>query len=80
MRVYFPARHVQVQAILGVAFVQHVGWTQRFSSDRTPEGPRLRRPLPSDVGITMGLDARIGGEHLALVPSFRFWRLVACTD
>ena len=34
-------------------------------------GPRLEHQLDTNVGITFGCDARIGGRHVALQPYFR---------
>ena len=68
-------RHVQFNPLGGVGFIQHWGWSQNIAVNHVPVvRPRQRRNLPTDVGVTLGFDVRVGGEHFAVVPSFRFWR------
>lgn len=70
-----PWRRVQLNPVGGIGVVQHSGWSQLTAVDDVLiASNRHRRDLPTDVGVTMGFDVRIGGEHLALMPSFRFWR------
>jgi len=75
-------RRVQFNPLAGVAFVQHWGWSQLIARNDSPltnpidtpvSAPRIRRHLPTDTGITLGFDVRIGSEHVAVVPSYRLW-------
>jgi hypothetical protein len=63
-------RRVQLNPVGGIGIVQHSGWSQLIAVNDAPVvSTRLRRDLPTDVGVTMGFDVRIGGERLALMPS-----------
>jgi hypothetical protein len=73
----WPGRRVQFNPLGGVGIVQHAGWSQLIAVHDVPVcATRLRRDLPTDAGVTMGFDVRVGGEHVAVVPSFRLWRRV----
>lgn len=80
MRFHVPAnRSVHLEPLAGLAFVQHQRWSQTeyFQYWLTPQqqtivGPRVRDDLPARLGLTAGLDVRVGGRHMAVVPSFRF--------
>jgi hypothetical protein len=69
---------VHLEPLVGLAFIQHQRWSQTeyFQYWLTPQqqlliGPRERADLPSRIGLTTGADLRLGGRHVAVLPSFR---------
>lgn len=72
-------RHVDVEPLLGVALLRQDGWSQTEYHDwpvPTPEspvewGPRERREPATAGAVSGGLDFRLGGRRVALVPSLR---------
>ncbi len=69
---------VHLEPVIGFFVVQRTAWSQTEfdrSWPRPPQElfiePRRPRDLPDGVGVTTGLDLRVGGRHLAVVPSVR---------
>jgi hypothetical protein len=69
---------VCLEPMAGFVVIRHERWSQTeyLQYWLTPQqtsivGPRVREDLPTRTGLSAGADLRLGGEHLALVPSFR---------
>jgi len=69
---------VHLEPLIGFTVVRREGWSQResFKYWLTPQqelvvDARWPHDLPNGVGLTAGLDLRVGSRHLAFVPRFR---------
>jgi hypothetical protein len=67
-----------LEPVAGLVVTHHQAWSQtEFSSigpgvsQPTTSSPRTSIPMPTTLGFAAGADARIGGRHVAVVPSFR---------
>jgi hypothetical protein len=66
-----------IEPIVGAVLAWDRGWSQteytRLTStgERIEVGPREPQNLPVRPGLLAGADLRLGGRHLAIVPSFR---------
>jgi hypothetical protein len=74
-----PGWRAHLEPVVGFVVVRHEAWSQTESliAGLPPDqalviGPRESVPLQASVGLAIGLDARIGGRHVAVVPSFRY--------
>lgn len=77
------ASRFQLEPIAGVGLIRHQGWSQNEYARYTgalpvtvTTDPKQTLNLPISLGVTGGLDARIGGGRFALMPSFRLHRRV----
>lgn len=77
-----PSR-LQVEPVIGAALIRHQAWSQNEYARYTGTlpatvtiDPRVAKGLPMSLGLTAGLDGRIGGPRIAVVPSFRIRRRV----
>ena len=73
-----PGRRVDIEPLAGIAAVRHDRWsqTETYRSYLPPDkaveiGPRIRYDTLTSVGLIAGVDLRVGGRHVAFVPSFR---------
>jgi hypothetical protein len=73
-----PGRRVDIEPLAGVAAVRHDRWsrTETYRWYMPPDqaltvGPRIRYDTITGVALVTGVDLRVGGRHLALVPSLR---------
>jgi hypothetical protein len=73
-----PGRRVDIEPVAGVAAVRHDRWSQTLTlrswlpaGQATDVGPRIRYETLTGLAATVGIDLRIGGPHVALVPSLR---------
>lgn len=69
---------VRIEPVVGMVFTHPEAWSQTeyYRYWLTPQellvmGPRQQHRLDTNMGLTFGCDARIGGRHVALLPSFR---------
>jgi len=69
---------VRLEPVVGMVFTNPAAWsqTERYMNWLTPQQvlvkePRIEHHLDSNIGVTFGCDARVGGRHVALLPSFR---------
>ena len=78
-RLHFrPRRHVDIEPVVGFLAVAGEQWTtldvhHPWAPPYTV--PRERSDMTVVAGYSLGLDWRIGGRHLAIVPSFR-WQVI----
>lgn len=77
------ASRVQFEPVIGAALIKHQAWSQNEYARYTGTlpvvvtvDPRQAKDLPMSLGVSAGLDARIGGPRLSLVPSLRIHRRV----
>jgi hypothetical protein len=63
-------RRVQVEPVAGFAIAIPQSSYQTTGSDGKAQ-PKVDRQMPILVGLTMGVDARVGNERLSIVPSLR---------
>jgi hypothetical protein len=68
----------RIEPVVGMVVTNPEAWSQTeyYMYWQTPqqllvEGPRLQHRLDTKLGLTFGCDVRIGGGHVALLPSFR---------
>jgi len=73
-----PGRLVDIEPVAGVALVRRDRWSQTetyrayMPLDQTlTVGPRVRYDTLTGASASAGADLRIGGRHVAFVPSFR---------
>ena len=73
-----PGRRVDIEPLAGVAAVRHDRWsqTETYRSYLPPDqaleiGPRIRYDTLTSAAFIAGVDLRVGGRHVAFVPSFR---------
>lgn len=72
-----PNRVVDIEPVVGIALVGGRAWSQAESYNHSnPQQlltvyPKQRSDLPIRVGLTAGLDLRLGTGRFACVPSFR---------
>ena len=79
LRFSFPlTAAVRLEPVAGLVLTSPQAWSQseQYTYAPTPQQtlvvePRLEHRLDSRVGPALGCDVRLGGRHLALVPSFR---------
>jgi hypothetical protein len=73
---------VAIEPVAGVVITRPEAWSQTeygsFVDDEVQIGPRVQHRIETSVGPTFGGEVRIGGRHVALVPSFR-WARTAVT-
>jgi hypothetical protein len=70
---------VRLEPVLGLTFVRPEAWSQseRREFFPPPQGalvvePRVRHGIRNTFGPSLGIDVRIGGEHAAVLPTFRW--------
>lgn len=73
-----PGRLVDIEPVAGIALVRRDRWsqTETYRAYMPPEqaltvGPRVRYDTLTGASASAGADLRIGGRHVAFVPSFR---------
>jgi hypothetical protein len=71
-------KSVNLEPVMGLLYIANRGW-QQFEYDPPvttshTEGPRMPLTAESRFGIAGGLDVRVGGERVAVVPSLRVFR------
>ena len=73
-----PGRLVDIEPVAGIALVRRDRWSQTetlrayMPPDQTlTVGPRVRYDTLTGASALAGVDLRIGGRHVAFVPSFR---------
>ncbi len=79
VRFHIPAGvGVRLEPLVGLVLIKHERWSQteytRYWAAPGQEvvvGPRVRQDLPSRAGLTAGIDLRMGGRRMAVVPSLR---------
>lgn len=78
LRAHLGGGGVQLEPVVGFTVVQGTQWSRTEYERLTPAGgtrtevsDRFRNDLPRRYALSFGLDARIGGPRLAVVPSFR---------
>lgn len=72
------SRRIHLEPVIGLTLVRGTAWSQTeyerlepSGSTRIEVGPRIETMLPRGAAVSFGLDARLGGRHVAMVPSFR---------
>ena len=78
-RFYLPrVAAFRVEPVAGMVITKPEAWsqTERYMYWLMPQQylvkePRQRHRLDTSLGLTFGCDVRIGGRHVALLPSFR---------
>lgn len=77
-RVHLPLMAgVRLEPVVGLILTRPEAWSQiddetiGLTPPRIDRGPRMEHRLDSHTGITFGSDVRIGGRHVALLPTFR---------
>lgn len=63
-------RRVQIEPVTGFAIAIPQSSYQTTGTDGKVQ-PKLDRQMPALVGLTMGVDARVGDERFSIVPSLR---------
>lgn len=73
-----PVARVRIEPVVGMVLTHPEAWSQTeyYMYWLTPQqllvkGPRQQHRLDTNVGLTFGCDVRIGGRHVAFLPSFR---------
>jgi hypothetical protein len=71
-----PTNHVHLEPVLGLVIADHQGWSQAEIHQTYPVSkvvidPRQTLNLPRGFGMSAGVDVRVGGPRVALLPSFR---------
>ena len=78
-RLHFrPRRRLDIEPVIGFLAVRGEQWTKtryEHSWAQPYTTPREHVVMSPVAGFSVGLDLRIGGRHLAVVPSFR-WHVV----
>ncbi len=73
-----PGRHLDVEPVVGFLVVTGEQWTKtQYAHPWAPTytSERVHNVMNAVAGFSVGVDWRIGGRHLALVPSFR-WQVI----
>ena len=80
-------RSVDLEPLVGFGLVRHQGWSQtdyyRFwllPQQQLVPGSRERYDTLTSVSMSAGGDLRLGGRHVAVVPSFRVRGATRSTD
>ena len=80
-------RRVDLEPLVGLGLVRHQGWSQtdyyRFwllPQQQVVLGSRARYDTLTSVSLSAGVDLRLGGRHVAVVPSFRVRGATDSTD
>jgi hypothetical protein len=72
---YHVRRAVHVEPVAGFTFIAHDAGSQteiqRFFPQQLTIEPRIQLDLPIGFAASAGLDLRLGGRHVALVPTSR---------
>jgi len=77
---------VTLEPLAGFAVVRREAWSQvdrmryRGADWVLERGTREPQELPPGVGIAAGADLRIGGRHVAILPSFRVFRMTVSDE
>jgi len=73
-----PASGVDLEPVAGVAAVAHDRWSTTETNrpwlppgQAVEVGPRIRYDTRRSAAFVGGVDVRIGGRHVAVVPGFR---------
>ena len=71
-----PTSHVHLEPVLGLVIADHQGWSQTeirrtYPTTYVSVDPRQTYSLPGGFGVSAGIDVRVGGPRVALLPSFR---------
>lgn len=78
-----PGRRVDIEPLAGIGAIWHDRWsqTETYRPHLPPNqalsvAPRVRFPTLQSTAVLGGVDVRVGGRHVALVPSlpFRAWK------
>jgi hypothetical protein len=81
-----PGSHADLEPVAGLLVTRHQGWSQsEYVLAGTPPQirttPRVSVGLPTSLGLNTGVDLRVGGRHIAVVPSLRLrWRFAIFGD
>lgn len=78
-RFYLPqVAKFRIEPVVGMVVTHPEAWSQTeyYMDWLTPQqllvqGPKQQHRLDTSFGLTFGCDVRIGGRHVALLPSFR---------
>ena len=80
------ASPIHLEPLVGLALIRHEGWIQSerhvfVPQERVDIDQRREQELPESLGLTGGVDLHLGGEHFAVLPSFRLiTRLKSSTE
>ncbi len=77
------SRLADLEPVVGVAFVRRYSWSRTeydrpyLTPPRTETGERMENPVEVQAGVGGGVDLRLGGRHLAVLPSFRVYYIAS---